>query len=72
MLLLAAVVGSGIMAERLTQDMALALLCNTLATSAILFVLIVVFAPGSGAHFNPAVTLLMLLEGRIRPVHAGA
>jgi glycerol uptake facilitator-like aquaporin len=72
MLLLAAVVGSGIMAERLTQDVALALLCNTLATGAILFVLIVVFAPISGAHFNPAVTLVMLLERRIRPVHAGA
>jgi glycerol uptake facilitator-like aquaporin len=72
MLLLAAVVGSGIMAERLTQDIALALLCNTLATGAILFVLIVVLAPVSGAHFNPAVTLVMLLEGRIRPAHSGA
>ena len=45
------------MAERLTSDMALALLCNTLATGAILFVLIVLFAGLSGAHFNPAVTL---------------
>ena len=71
-LLLATVVGSGIMAERLTQDVALALLCNTLATGAILFVLIVVFAPVSGAHFNPAVTLVTLLERRIRPAHAGA
>ena len=72
MLLLAAVVGSGIMAERLTQDVALALLCNTLATGAILFVLIVIFAPVSGAHFNPAVTLVMLLDRRIKPLHAGA
>ena len=72
MLLLAAVVGSGIMAERLTQDVALALLCNTLATGAILFVLIAVFAPISGAHFNPVVTLVMLLERRIRPAQAGA
>ncbi|HXJ01165.1 MAG TPA: MIP/aquaporin family protein [Micropepsaceae bacterium] len=63
--LLAAVVGSGIMAERLTQDIALALLCNTIATAAMLFVLIVVFAPVSGAHFNPAVTLVALLRRAI-------
>jgi glycerol uptake facilitator-like aquaporin len=44
LLLLATVVGSGIMAERLTHDIALALLCNTLATGAVLFVLIVIFA----------------------------
>lgn len=60
------------MAERLTQDVALALLCNTLATGAILFVLIVVFAPISGAHFNPAVTLVMLLDRRLGPTQAGA
>jgi glycerol uptake facilitator-like aquaporin len=64
-LLLAAVVGSGIMAERLTSDMALALLCNTLATGAILFVLIVLFAGLSGAHFNPAVTLAATLRREI-------
>jgi glycerol uptake facilitator-like aquaporin len=64
-LLLAAVVGSGIMAERLTHDLALALLCNTLATGAMLFVLIVLFAPISGAHFNPAVTLVRLLSRAI-------
>ena len=51
-MLLAAVVGSGIMADRLTQDHALQLLCNTLATGAMLFVAIALFAPISGAHFN--------------------
>jgi glycerol uptake facilitator-like aquaporin len=66
-LLLAAVVGSGIMAERLTQDVALALLCNTLATAAALFVLIVVFAPVSGAHFNPAVTMVATLNRVLAP-----
>jgi glycerol uptake facilitator-like aquaporin len=56
--LLAAVVGSGIMAQRLSGgNVALALLCNTIPTGAILVVLILVFAPLSGAHFNPAVTL---------------
>ncbi len=47
-------VGSGIMAETLTKDVALALLCNTLPTGAILVVLITVLGPISGAHFNPA------------------
>ena len=57
-LLLAVVVGSGIMGERLAGgNMALALLANTLATGAGLSVLILIFAPISGAHFNPAVTL---------------
>ena len=60
--LLAAVVGSGIMAERLTHDIALALLCNTIATAAMLFVLIAIFAPVSGAHFNPAVTMVAWLN----------
>jgi glycerol uptake facilitator-like aquaporin len=56
--LLAAVVGSGIMAQRLAGgNGALALLCNTIPTGAILVVLILVFGPLSGAHFNPAVTL---------------
>ena len=55
--LLAAVVGSGIMAERLAGgNVALALLCNTLPTGAILVVLILIFGPLSGAHFNPAVS----------------
>ena len=62
--LLATVVGSGIMAERLAGgNGALALLCNTLATGAILPVLILVFGPLSGAHFNPAVSLAFSLRG---------
>jgi glycerol uptake facilitator-like aquaporin len=61
--LLAAVVGSGIMAERLAGgNAALALLCNTLPTGAILTVLIVTFGPLSGAHFNPAVSLAFALR----------
>ena len=57
--LLAAVVGSGIMAERLAAgNVALALLANTLATGAALVALILAFGPVSGAHFNPAVTLV--------------
>jgi glycerol uptake facilitator-like aquaporin len=56
--LLAAIVGSGIMAQKLAGgNIALALLCNTIPTGAILVVLIVVFGPISGAHFNPAVSL---------------
>ncbi len=57
-ILVATVVGSGIMAETLTKDVALALLCNSLPTGAILVVLITVLGPVSGAHFNPAVTLV--------------
>lgn len=56
-LLVAVVVGSGIAAQRLTDDVALQLLVNSLATAAGLAVLILVFAPVSGAHFNPAVSL---------------
>ena len=64
--LLAAVVGSGIMAERLAGgNVALALLCNTIATGAILVVLILMFASVSGAHFNPAVTLAFALRGEL-------
>ncbi len=64
--LLAAVVGSGIMAETLAGgNVALALLCNTIATGAILVVLILMFGPVSGAHFNPAVTFAFLLRGKI-------
>ncbi len=65
MLLVAGVVGSGIMAQRLTNDVALQLLCNTIATGAILTVLILIFAPISGAHFNPAVTLAFALKKEI-------
>jgi glycerol uptake facilitator-like aquaporin len=61
-LLVTTVVGSGIMAERLTDDVALALLGNTLPTGAILFVLITLLGPVSGAHFNPAVTLVMAIQ----------
>jgi glycerol uptake facilitator-like aquaporin len=58
--LLAAVVGSGIMGERLAQgNTAVALLANTIATGAALYVLILTLGPVSGAHFNPAVTLVM-------------
>src|ERR1043165_5863981 len=57
-MLLAAVVGSGIMAERLSGgNVAIALLANTVATGAALVALILTFGPISGAHFNPAVTL---------------
>ena len=62
-LLVATVVGSGIMAETLTKDVALALLGNTLPTGAILVVLISILGPISGAHFNPAVSLVFALEG---------
>ncbi len=66
-LLFATVVGSGIMAERLAGgNVALALLGNSLATGAILFVLITMLASVSGAHFNPAVTLVMRLRGDIQ------
>lgn len=65
-LLLAVVIGSGIMAERLAGgNVALALLGNTLATVFGLFVLIEVFGPVSGAHFNPAVSLVMCLRGEL-------
>ena len=61
--LLAAVVGSGIMAQKLSgSNGALALLCNTLPTGAILAVLILAFGPLSGAHFNPAVSLAFALS----------
>jgi glycerol uptake facilitator-like aquaporin len=66
-LLFATVVGSGIMAERLANgNAAMALLGNTLATGAMLFVLVTMLAPVSGAHLNPAVTLIMRLRGHIR------
>jgi glycerol uptake facilitator-like aquaporin len=62
-LLVTAVVGSGIMAERLAGgNVALALLCNTIATAAVLVVLVSIFAPLSGAHFNPAVSLVFALR----------
>lgn len=62
-LLLAAIVGSGIMAERLADgNMAIALLANTLATAAMLVVIILLFGSISGAHFNPVVTVVMAIK----------
>jgi glycerol uptake facilitator-like aquaporin len=62
-LLVATVVGSGIMAQTLTSDVALQLLGNTIPTGAMLIVLITVLGPISGAHFNPAVSLVFTLRG---------
>ena len=69
-LLLAVVIGSGIMAERLSGgNVAIALLANTLATVGGLYILIEVFGPVSGAHFNPAVSLVMAVRGALpRPL----
>ena len=66
-LLLACVVGSGVMGVNLAQgNDAIALLANAGATAGILYALIVVFGPISGAHFNPAVTLTIRLRGELR------
>lgn len=66
--LLCAIVGSGIMAERLAGgNEALALLCNTASTGAVLVTLILTFGPISGAHLNPAVTLSAAIEGELPP-----
>jgi glycerol uptake facilitator-like aquaporin len=70
--LVATVVGSGIMADVLTDDDALALLGNTIPTGAILVVLITALGPVSGAHFNPAVTLAFRLKGSISSADAAA
>jgi glycerol uptake facilitator-like aquaporin len=70
-LLLATVIGSGIMGERLAGgNVALALLANTLATGAMLVVLITMFGPISGAHFNPAVSAVFALRREIAPGEA--
>jgi glycerol uptake facilitator-like aquaporin len=67
MLLLAAVVGSGIMGERLSGgNVAIALLANTVATGATLVAIILAFGGVSGAHFNPAVTIAVALEGGLK------
>jgi glycerol uptake facilitator-like aquaporin len=64
-MLVATVVGSGIMADGLTRDTAVALLGNTLPTGAILVVLITILGPISGAHFNPAVSLVFAARGEL-------
>lgn len=65
-LLLAVVIGSGVMAERLSGgNVAIALLANTLATVGSLYILIEVFGPISGAHFNPAVSAVMAWRGEL-------
>ena len=72
-MLLAAVVGSGIMGERLADgNVAVALLANTLATGAALVALILTFGPISGAHFNPAVSIADASQGGLRWSQAGA
>ena len=69
--LLATVIGSGIMGERLAGgNVAIALLANTLATGAILVVLVTMFGPISGAHFNPAVSAVFLLRKELGPADA--
>src|SRR6202789_1167899 len=66
LLLAATVIGSGIMGERLAAgNVAVALLANTAATVAVLATLIALLGPISGAHFNPAVSLVMALRGKL-------
>jgi glycerol uptake facilitator-like aquaporin len=65
------VVGSGIMGERLSDDVGVQLLANTLATAAGLVVLISLFAPVSGAHFNPLVSAVQAVKGRLSRTHVG-
>ena len=68
--LLAIVVGSGIMGERLAQgNMAVALLANSIATGAGLYTLIAIFGPVSGAHFNPVVSGVSVWDGRLSGYH---
>jgi glycerol uptake facilitator-like aquaporin len=64
-MLVATVVGSGIMAETLSKDVGIQLLANTLPTGAILIVLITIFGPLSGAHFNPAVSVMFAAKGNL-------
>ena len=71
-LLVATIVGSGVMASKLTPDMALQLLGNTLPTGAILVVLLTILGPISGAHFNPAVSLVFLTKGDLKHRDAAA
>ena len=64
-LLVATVVGSGVMADRLSPDGGVALLCSTIPTGAILVVLVTILGPVSGAHLNPAVTLVVALRREV-------
>ena len=71
--LLIGVVGSGIMAQMLSPDnTGVALLANAIATGAILYVIITIFGPVSGAHFNPAVTLVFVMRGELTGLEAMA
>jgi glycerol uptake facilitator-like aquaporin len=72
LLLVGCVIGSGILADRLSSDDAVALLGNTIATAGMLAVLILALGPLSGAHFNPAVTLVMALRRELAPGDAAA
>ena len=67
MLLVAAVVGSGIMAQQLAKDPAVALLCNTIATGGALVAILLMFGPVSGAQLNPAVTVVMAMTRDLTP-----
>lgn len=71
-ILVATVIGSGIMADRLSSDAAVALLGNTIPTGAILVVLISLFGPVSGAHFNPVVTMVLAVRREMRAFEASA
>ncbi len=70
-MLLMGVIGSGIMAERITDDVGLVLLANAAATAGVLYIIILMFAPISGAHFNPAVTIADAALGRRRWAEVG-
>lgn len=70
-ILVATVVGSGIMADRLSEDTAVSLLGNTIPTGAILVVLISILGPISGAHFNPVVTMIFALRRELSAKDAG-
>lgn len=72
LLLVTAVIGSGIMGDRLSDDSAVTLLANTGATAAALYVLISILGPVSGAHFNPVISAVMAVRGVLTPTQAAA